>query len=673
MQPRKIKKQAPRLLRVLAPLVLLLLLIVLPVAADSPLGWTHTAEDTVMSISSSADGSRVVIGARDNTVTVYDENGQQLWQFTAENSVSGVAMSADGAYVACASADRNVRLFDGDGNLLWTYRSAYPLEGVAISEDGQYVSAASVEGRRLFLFNLAGELLWDKNMIVPTESTAIYGSGENTRVLAGTRDSRVYLFNLKGDQLYAVQLDDVVHSVAVNRNGSLIAAATDDGKISLIDGATAKVLWQYNARRSGATDRMRAAGISADGNVVMAGVSYGDVFIFDVNGNLTQQIKNAGDDIQAVYVSRDGKVVMYGGKGMVATVSNLSAQAAAYTRKQNLNRGLIIGVVVLVVVLLAGGYSAVRFTSWGAKVWNVALVPVRKLLKEIWAARVSYLFLLPTFALLLIFNYYPAISGLWHGFTRWTPGLRATWVGLDNYIAAFKNPYLRVGIGNALIIIITGFAKLIMPLIVAELIFNLRSSKLQYILRTAYVIPLIVPGVVSILMWVNIYDPNYGLLNKALEALGMENLIRVWLGDPQTALPSIIFMGFPWIGAFPLLLLYGGLITIPTDLFDAAKVDGATFWQRFIHIDLPLLMSPIRTLIILGFIGGVQSFESIFLTTMGGPGHATYVPALELYFQATKFNRMGMASAIGTLLFIFILGGTILNMKYVRSSTEYQA
>ena len=80
------------------------------------------------------------------------------------------------------------------------------------------------------------------------------------------------------------------------------------------------------------------------------------------------------------------------------------------------------------------------------------------------------------------------------------------------------------------------------------------------------------------------------------------------------------------------------------------------------------------TLLVLGFIGGVQAFGQIFLTTGGGPGHATYTPALELYYQATRFNRMGMASAIGTLLFLVILGGTILNLRYIRSSaSEYQA
>ncbi|MHB1355222.1 MAG: outer membrane protein assembly factor BamB family protein [Anaerolineae bacterium] len=660
--------------RIIGRLLLLTMLIVLLAACTEPDNWTHDSMDTVFSISSSADASQVAIGSRDNMLTVYDSQGSKLWDFKADNSLTGVAMTGDGTLVAAVSADRNVRLFDGQGQLLWTYTTKFPLLGVAIADDGGYISVASVEGKNLLLLNRAGEFVWEKNLIVPVESTAIYGSGENTRIMAGTRDSRIYLYTLKGDELYRVQLNDVVHSLSVTGSGSRIAAATGDGKVSVIDGSTAKIIWQMSARRERSSDRMRSVSMSADGSVVVSGASYGDVFIFDGDGKLQQQIKGTNEDIMAVYVSRDSQVFMYGGAGKRVTVTSLSAQAESYTAQKANIRWFVFGGIVLLALIVTGCVLTVRLTTWGARAWNVALLPARRLGIAMWRSRGSYLFLAPTFALLLLFNYYPAFSGLWHGFTKWTPGLRATWVGFQNYIGAFNNSYLRVGIGNAILLVLTGFAKLAMPLLAAELIFNLRSARLKYILRTAYILPLVVPGVVGILMWVNIYDPNYGLLNQLLKSLRLDSLIRVWLGDPKIAMAAIIFMGFPWIGAFPLLLFYGGLISIPTDLFDAATVDGANVWQRFIHIDFPLLLTPLRTLLILGFIGGVQAFEGIFLTTMGGPGHATYVPALELYFQATTFNRMGMASAIGTLMFIFILGGTILNLRYIRGSeTEYQA
>jgi raffinose/stachyose/melibiose transport system permease protein len=102
-------------------------------------------------------------------------------------------------------------------------------------------------------------------------------------------------------------------------------------------------------------------------------------------------------------------------------------------------------------------------------------------------------------------------------------------------------------------------------------------------------------------------------------------------------------------------------------------VDGASGFRRFWSLDLPLLMGQIKLLLILGFIAGMQEFSVVFLTTEGGPYNSTYTPALELYYQAMRFNNFGVASAIGTVLFLVILGGTIINMRYVRTSTEFQA
>jgi ABC-type sugar transport system permease subunit len=180
--------------------------------------------------------------------------------------------------------------------------------------------------------------------------------------------------------------------------------------------------------------------------------------------------------------------------------------------------------------------------------------------------------------------------------------------------------------------------------------------------------------VAIILVWRNILDPNIGLLNNFLSLLGLMNLQtpQAWLGDTRTAIWSIVFIGFPWVSPFALLLFYGGLISIPVELLDAVKVDGAGSIRRFWYLDLPLLVGQIKLLLILGFIGGMQEFAVIFLTTEGGPYNATYTPALELYYQAMRFNNFGLASAMGTVLFVIILGGTILNLRYVRSSVEYQ-
>ncbi len=224
-----------------------------------------------------------------------------------------------------------------------------------------------------------------------------------------------------------------------------------------------------------------------------------------------------------------------------------------------------------------------------------------------------------------------------------------------------------------IITVVTILKTMTVPLLVAELIFNLRSQFSQYWARTLFVVPIVMPLVVVILLWNNIYDPQIGLLNKTLEAIGLGNLARVWYGDPNVALASVIFINFPWVNAFALLIFYGGLISISDEVIDSSKVDGASTWRRFWSIDLPLLMGQVKLLLILNFINAVQTFELVFLTTGGGPGTSTYTPALELYYMAMRMDRFGVASAIGMVLFVIILSGTIVNMRFMNSSTEYEA
>ena len=192
-------------------------------------------------------------------------------------------------------------------------------------------------------------------------------------------------------------------------------------------------------------------------------------------------------------------------------------------------------------------------------------------------------------------------------------------------------------------------------------------------MRTRIVVPIVLPAVVEILVWINIYDPSIGLLNEFLELVGKSDWSRVWYGDPKVALSSVLFIGVPWVNAFALLIFYGGLISISDEIIDSSRVDGANVFRRFWNIDLPLLMGQVKLLLILNFINAVQTFELVFLTTGGGPGDATYVPALELYYMAMRMDRMGVASAIGMILFLIILVGTIINMRYVRTATEFEA
>jgi ABC-type sugar transport system permease subunit len=293
--------------------------------------------------------------------------------------------------------------------------------------------------------------------------------------------------------------------------------------------------------------------------------------------------------------------------------------------------------------------------------------------KDVRKAYRSYLFLAPTFILLILFSYYPIFSALSHSFTEWKGSGASTWIGLANFRELFADDVMGESSLNTLKLMIGGMIiSLTAPLLAAEMIFALKSERAQYLYRVFFVIPMVVPGVVTLLIWGFIYDDNLGLLNQALMALGLGGWQQSWLGDPQTVLYSLLLMGFPWVGGFALLIYYAGLQNIPGEVFESARLDGASGFTRFKAIDLPLLMGQVKLLVVLGFIGGVQGFQGQLLLTNGGPGYSTMVPGMHLYQNAISFDRMGYACAIGVVLFLVILAITYINLKYVKSSSEYQ-
>lgn len=277
------------------------------------------------------------------------------------------------------------------------------------------------------------------------------------------------------------------------------------------------------------------------------------------------------------------------------------------------------------------------------------------------------LMLLPTLALLAIFNYLPAFIGLQRAFTRWETGEPPQWIGVANFSAMARDEYLRLGIGNLLILLAANLIKtLTFPLLTAELLLALKSIRLQYALRTLFTLPMVVPGMVTTLLWAFIYDGSVGLLNAILESIGLSALTRSWLGESSTAMGAIIGIGFPWTGGLALLIYLAGLSGISADVHEAASLDGATGWRRVWHMDLPLLRPQVRLLTTLTIIGTLQDFGTILILTGGGPGLATHLPALHMYFQAFRFGHLGYAAAIGFVLFIVIFALSLLNQKAGR-------
>jgi ABC-type sugar transport system permease subunit len=151
-----------------------------------------------------------------------------------------------------------------------------------------------------------------------------------------------------------------------------------------------------------------------------------------------------------------------------------------------------------------------------------------------------------------------------------------------------------------------------------------------------------------------------------LRAAGLGEYAHSWLAEKSTSLWAIIFVGFPWVGAFQFLIYIGGLINIPAELYEAARMDGVSVRQRFRHIDLPMLRPQLALILFFTFIGSVQGYQNILLLTKGGPGFSTYVPAFQMYQKLAAEGQYGYASAIGVVLFFIVLAGTIINQTLIR-------
>lgn len=291
---------------------------------------------------------------------------------------------------------------------------------------------------------------------------------------------------------------------------------------------------------------------------------------------------------------------------------------------------------------------------------------VKNVLKNIYKARKCYLYLFPLFFFLLLFSYYPAFSSIYHSFFDWKDTGELKFIGLANYKEFLTDTevFWPSFVNMFKIIIPKLLISIFIPLIVAEIIFNIKSEKAKSIYRLCLLIPMVAPGVVTTLIWAYIYDPNYGLLSEIVKLFGGQTID--WLNDSRTVIFAIVFMGFPWIGGTNVLIYLSGLNAISPEARESARIDGATTMQVIWYIDIPQIFGQIKFYLINGLIVLIQDYSVQFLLTNGGPGYDTMVPGYYMYQAAFQAGRMGFASAIGTFLFVIILALTLLVFRMKR-------
>jgi len=285
-----------------------------------------------------------------------------------------------------------------------------------------------------------------------------------------------------------------------------------------------------------------------------------------------------------------------------------------------------------------------------------------------------YILLLVPLVLLGIFVYAPFFWAFTGSLYEFEVGAPAKFVGMNNFSEIFsRDPIIWPAFSNMLFLTIFLLCvRLTIPLIVAKLIFSLPGERSRYLYRIIFLVPIVVPAVAVQLVWRDIVYADHGLVNRLLESVGLEHLITGWISNPRTALAACCMVGFPFAGGIEILIYYAGLAGIPQSVNEAAKLEGCVGLRKFFYIDIPMVMSQIKLMLVLTIIAGVQTYENLFILTRGGPGFETTVPALWMYYNAFSFQRMGYACAIGVCLFMVIFTLTALNMRYVRSTEELE-
>jgi len=296
-----------------------------------------------------------------------------------------------------------------------------------------------------------------------------------------------------------------------------------------------------------------------------------------------------------------------------------------------------------------------------------------------------YLFLLPALGMILLFAYAPVGSATYHSFFDWEGGDYKRYVGLENFRRALHDEVFWRSFVTVGILLAANFVKMAPSILLAVLIHRLRGARWQYFYRVLVVLPMIVPGLVTLFVWKFFFDPNFGILNRLLDATGLKSLLVGldgafgwgvfqanlpigWLSTPALIVPSLILWGFPWLGAVGVLVFLAGLQNIDSQIYEAAELDGIGKAGMFFHIELPLIMTQIRLMSVLMIIGTLQQFglQLLLLDVNGGPEQRGLVPGLWMYNRAFAVGEFGYACALGLVLFAVILVLTLINNRYVR-------
>lgn len=282
----------------------------------------------------------------------------------------------------------------------------------------------------------------------------------------------------------------------------------------------------------------------------------------------------------------------------------------------------------------------------------------------------SVTMLIPMLAWYWIFSFGPIISAFRMSTVTYKildPG-NSPFVGFGNFIKIAQHPLFLISVKNTLLWAVLSFV-FNLPLVMLIAVFLSKVKRGRNLYQALIFVPVVVSLVAVSLLFKMLMDPEVGQLNKLLSVVGLPEL--QWLSSSASALPTAVLIAAWKGGGLFVVILTAGMLNIPSELYDAALVDGTNAWQQFWRITLPLLGHTIVLVTVLLAIGSLQEFTLPMVLTQGGPGNATYLYNMFIYDEAFTDSRFGTATAASLLQFAFILGISVLQIKLLRPSWSY--
>jgi raffinose/stachyose/melibiose transport system permease protein len=254
----------------------------------------------------------------------------------------------------------------------------------------------------------------------------------------------------------------------------------------------------------------------------------------------------------------------------------------------------------------------------------------------------------------------PLVMTVYTSFTKWNGVGDQKWIGFDNYTRLFQDSNFWASFGHILLLILAmAVVPTLLGLVLAAVLFDYIGKKFSdrwaSVFRSGFYIPQVIPVAVTGIVWGWILHPDYGALNKVLDAIGLGGLAKNWLGDPKYALYTVMAI-MVWIQiGYPIVLFMSGLQRIDPSLYEAADLDGATWWQRFRKITVYMIRPELYVVLVTTTIAALKIFGQIFVLTRGGPSNATLVPSYFAYKNFFQQAQVGYGSAISTILTVIIV------------------